>query len=148
MQSLSSGTSASLVSSAALLSFPSFVPSHHGLCSCRAEHLRRHGRKCGFAWHSSSSLRPLSAVLPASFKALLRPQEGRDVRGLEKKENTMRAMSRTELSRLTRTELLALQREIARMLPEFPEGSHELRLAHVTLHDIRLILAGPGFRPR
>lgn len=60
----------------------------------------------------------------------------------------MRALSPNELSRLTRLELHALLRRIAAELLDYPEGSHELRVAHANLHAIRAALARPDFRPR
>ena len=60
----------------------------------------------------------------------------------------MRALSQNELARLTRLELHALLRRIAAELPDLPEGSHELRIAHLNLHSIRQALARPEFRPR
>ncbi len=60
----------------------------------------------------------------------------------------MRVISQSELLRLTRVELYALLRRIAAELPDLPEGSHELRIAHVNLHNIRSVLARPDFRPR
>jgi hypothetical protein len=45
-------------------------------------------------------------------------------------------------------ELYALLRCIAAELPDYPEGSHELRIAHLNLHGIRQALARPEFRPR
>jgi hypothetical protein len=48
-----------------------------------------------------------------------------------------------ELGRLSRNELLALQRTIAAALPGFKEGSIELRAAHANLANIRAKLAAP-----
>jgi hypothetical protein len=59
----------------------------------------------------------------------------------------MRVISQNELARLSRTELHALLRRIAAELPDYPEGSHELRVAHLNLHSIRQALAGPEYRP-
>jgi hypothetical protein len=41
-----------------------------------------------------------------------------------------------------------LLRRIAAELPNLPEGSHELRIAHYNLHNIRVALARLTFRPR
>lgn len=60
----------------------------------------------------------------------------------------MRLISQAELARLSRTELHALLRRIASELPHLAEGSHELRIAHYNLSNIRLMLARPVFRPR
>lgn len=69
------------------------------------------------------------------------------VAGTEK-EKTMRVISQSELLRATRGELHAMLRRIAADLPASPEGSHELRIAHVNLHNIRAALARPEFRPQ
>jgi hypothetical protein len=54
-------------------------------------------------------------------------------------------MSQTELMRLTRTELLVLQRQFAGELPKLAAGSHELRIAHANLQNIRKAsLVDPG----
>ena len=45
-------------------------------------------------------------------------------------------------------ELYSLLRRIAAELPDYAEGSHELRIAHLNLHSIRQALARPDFRPR
>jgi hypothetical protein len=66
----------------------------------------------------------------------------------ETKEEFMRVISQSELLRATRTELFALLRSIATELPALPEGSHELRIAHLNLHNIRVALARPGPGPR
>lgn len=60
----------------------------------------------------------------------------------------MRVISQSELLRATRVELFAMLRRIAAELPALPEGSHELRIAHLNLHNIRQALARPEFRPR
>ena len=60
----------------------------------------------------------------------------------------MRAITQHEVLRLTRLELHALLRRIAAQLPDLPEGSHELRVAHLNLRTIREALARPDFRPR
>jgi hypothetical protein len=59
----------------------------------------------------------------------------------------MRLISQSELLRATRLELHAMLRRIATELPFLPEGSHELRIAHYNLHNIRVALARPDFRP-
>lgn len=59
----------------------------------------------------------------------------------------MRVLSQTELMRCTKPELAALLRRIAAMLPEFPEGSIELRNAHTNLQNIRRALARPAPGP-
>ena len=48
----------------------------------------------------------------------------------------------------TKLELHAMLRRIAADLPSLPEGSHELRIAHYNLHNIRVALARPDFRQR
>lgn len=53
----------------------------------------------------------------------------------------MRVMTQTELSRLTRGELLALLHRIAQMLPDFADGSAGLDAAHTNLQNIRRTLA-------
>jgi len=60
----------------------------------------------------------------------------------------MRVISQNELLRLSRAELYALLRRIAAELPDYPQGSHELRVAHLNLHTIQQVLARPEFRPR
>jgi hypothetical protein len=60
----------------------------------------------------------------------------------------MRVISQSELLRATKFELQVMLREIAASLPALPEGSHELRIAHYNLHNIRIALARPDFRPR
>ena len=60
----------------------------------------------------------------------------------------MRVISQAELSRLSRFELQDLLRSIAAELPLLPEGSHELRIAHYNLFNIRLMLTRPEHRPR
>lgn len=60
----------------------------------------------------------------------------------------MRVISQSELLRLSRIELHALLCRIAAELPALPEGSHDLRIAHLNLHNIRVALARPEFRPR
>lgn len=60
----------------------------------------------------------------------------------------MRMLTPGELSRMTRTELMALLRRIAAELPAMREGSNELRNAHANLMNIRRALARPaGPRP-
>ena len=60
----------------------------------------------------------------------------------------MRVISQAELLRLSRIELTMLLRKIAGELPALPEDSHELRIAHYNLFNIRLTLLRPEFRPR
>jgi hypothetical protein len=55
----------------------------------------------------------------------------------------MRVLSQMELNRLSRNELLALQRTIAAALPGFKDGSIELRAAHANLANIRAKLDAP-----
>src|ERR1700730_18604265 len=64
----------------------------------------------------------------------------------EPMEETMRGLSRGELSRCTRPELAALLRRIAAELPRLAEGPRELRNAHITLQNIRRALARPELR--
>jgi len=61
----------------------------------------------------------------------------------------MRILTQTELSRMTRTELMALLRNISTTLPSLRDGSYELRDAHTNLMNIRRMLARPpGLVPR
>lgn len=60
----------------------------------------------------------------------------------------MRVFSNSELQRLSRNELLAIQRTIADELPRLAENSAELRAAHFNHLNIRNALARPEFRPR
>jgi hypothetical protein len=60
----------------------------------------------------------------------------------------MRVISQSELLRATRPELHAMLTRIAAELPALPEGSHELRIAHHNLHNIRQALARPQWGPR
>lgn len=53
----------------------------------------------------------------------------------------MKALTITELMRLTKIELTALERAIALKLPEIPEGSPERTTAVINLRDIRRVLA-------
>ena len=57
-------------------------------------------------------------------------------------------ISQSELLRATKFELQVLLREITASLPRLAEGSHELRIAHYNLHNIRLAIARPQLRPR
>ena len=57
----------------------------------------------------------------------------------------MRVISQAELLRLSRA---VLMHRIVCELPDLPEGSHALRIAHANLHNIRIALARPEFRPR
>ena len=60
----------------------------------------------------------------------------------------MRALTQTELKRLSKPELMVLQQQIAATLPHLPEGSHDLRIAHANLAVIRTALAPhPSFGP-
>lgn len=59
----------------------------------------------------------------------------------------MRVISQSELLRATKFELQVLLREITARLPHLAEGSHELRIAHYNLHNIRLAIARPELRP-
>ena len=60
----------------------------------------------------------------------------------------MRLISQSELLRASKVELHALLRRIAAELPALPEDSHDLRIAHLNLHNLRVALARPEFRPR
>lgn len=59
----------------------------------------------------------------------------------------MQLLSRYELKRLTRTELLALLHKIATILPELREGSRERQIALTNLHRIRYVLWRPYLAP-
>jgi transketolase len=58
-------------------------------------------------------------------------------------EETMRVLTQTELSRMTRTELMALLRRLSAALPDLREGSAELRDTHANLQNIRRALVKP-----
>lgn len=60
----------------------------------------------------------------------------------------MRVLSQSELSRLSKAELAILLHSIAGSLGNLTEGSHELRVTHHNLQNIRRALARPEFRPR
>lgn len=60
----------------------------------------------------------------------------------------MRVLSNFELQRLSRNELMVIQRRILSELTALPEGSAELRNAHFNLSNIRKALARPDFQPR
>lgn len=60
----------------------------------------------------------------------------------------MRVISQSDLLRASRPELYAMLREIASAIPYLPEGSHELRIAHNNLYNIRMILARLDLKPR
>lgn len=60
----------------------------------------------------------------------------------------MRVISQSELLRASRLELQDMLHRIAAEILTMPEGSHELRIAHYNLYNIRLILARPQFGPR
>jgi ferredoxin-fold anticodon binding domain-containing protein len=68
--------------------------------------------------------------------------------GRKLKEETMRVLSQTELSRLSRTELMALLRRISAELAYLPDGSIALRNAQTNLLNIRRALARPNPGPR
>lgn len=53
----------------------------------------------------------------------------------------MRILTQTELSRLTRGELLALLHSIAQTLPDLADGSAGLNAAHCNLQNIRRTLS-------
>ena len=59
-------------------------------------------------------------------------------------EETMRVLTQTDLSRMTRTELSVLLQRISAALPDLAEGSPELRVAHFNLTNIRRALARPA----
>lgn len=59
------------------------------------------------------------------------------------KEDKMRVLTQTELSRCTRGELSALLNSIVQTLPVLPEGSCELQTAHKNLQNIRRSLGKP-----
>jgi len=64
-------------------------------------------------------------------------------------EEIMRVLTQTELSRMTRTELMALLRHISTSLPGLRDGSAELRDAHANLMNIRrALIRPPGPAPR
>ena len=53
----------------------------------------------------------------------------------------MRVLTIEELMRMTKTELLTLERKIRLELPALPEGSPERTNARINLHNIRWVLA-------
>ncbi|ODR99522.1 hypothetical protein AUC68_04755 [Methyloceanibacter methanicus] len=62
----------------------------------------------------------------------------------------MRVLTQTELSRMTRPELMVLLQRICAELPDLAENAPELRAAHFNLTNIRRALTrpvGPGLRP-
>ena len=59
----------------------------------------------------------------------------------------MRALTITELLRLTRKELCELAARITAELPHYPEGSPKLANALTTLRNIRWALARRDFSP-
>ncbi len=59
----------------------------------------------------------------------------------------MQLLSRYELKRLTRIELLALLHKIATILPELREGSRERHIALTNLQRIRYVLWRPYLAP-
>ena len=60
----------------------------------------------------------------------------------------MRVISQSELARLGKAELSVLLCQIASELPGLREDSHELRIAHFNLANIRRAMARPDYRPR
>ena len=60
----------------------------------------------------------------------------------------MRVLAETELKRLSQAELMVLLRKFAEALPDLPEDSPELRIAHANLFNIRRALARPAPGPR
>ena len=56
----------------------------------------------------------------------------------------MGVLSQSELLSLSRIELMGLLRRIASELTALPEGSHELRIAHYNLRNIRAALSAAG----
>ena len=59
----------------------------------------------------------------------------------------MRMLTLTDLMRLTRTELCALQARITSELPNLPERSVERANAHINLCNVRRLLARRDFSP-
>jgi hypothetical protein len=62
-------------------------------------------------------------------------------------KETMRALTLTELMRLTRIELCDLAAQIRNLLPNFLEGSSERATAVANLRNIRFVLARRDFSP-
>ena len=60
-------------------------------------------------------------------------------------QEKMRVLSQSELLSLSRIELMGLLRRIASELTALPEGSHELRIAHYNLRNIRAAQRGQTF---
>jgi len=56
------------------------------------------------------------------------------------KEKTMRAISQTELSRLTRAQLFSLYTQMQAVLADLPQGSPEYEFALGTLDNIKAVL--------
>ena len=63
------------------------------------------------------------------------------------KENMMRVISQTELSRLTRAQLFSLLTQIQALLADLVPGSGEHRFACAMLANIRLALSRKGLAP-
>lgn len=84
------------------------------------------------------TFRPFGAARRSSRRHVaIKAASGRN----ERRRTRMRVMTQTELSRLTRGELLALLHRIAQMLPDFADGSAGLDAAHSNLQNIRRALS-------
>jgi hypothetical protein len=95
--------------------------------------------------HSSTPFRPDGAARCRRRWAVLKKAAAVAAGTMEEK---MRVLSHFELQRLSRNELMVIQRQILSELTALPEGSPELRNAHHNLHNIRKEIARPDFRPR
>jgi hypothetical protein len=62
-------------------------------------------------------------------------------------EETMRVLTINELMRLTLTELCGLAARITARLPGYREGSPQRTAAHITLRNIRWVLAQRDLSP-
>jgi hypothetical protein len=91
--------------------------------------------------HSSSVVAVASDASSILRRSSRRNKAAMSVAGT--KEEKMRVILQSELLRASKIELHAMLRRIAAELPALPEGSHELRIAHLNLHNIRRALARP-----
>jgi hypothetical protein len=62
-------------------------------------------------------------------------------------EETMRALTLSELMRMTRNEICGLGSQITTALPSYSEGSPERSNAERSLHNIRRVLAWYDLSP-
>ena len=96
--------------------------------------------------HSSSAVAVASDASSILRRSSRRNKAAMSVAGTM--EVKMRVISQSELLRASKMELYAMLRRIAAELPALPEGSHDLRIAHLNLRNIRSALARPNLHPR